>query len=85
MSDSLKDAFDIMDKLFECAKTTPLDSRYLIVPPFLFAPRKKPKWYKFYSKKKKLHWLKFKRRLSLAFEGVMPNTIKLLQNSFIKE
>ena len=83
MDKTLEELFD--DAFGSIGKISESSTRYLIVPPFIFELRKKPKWYMFYSKKKKLYWLKHKRRISLMFEAIVQNTTKLIPSVYIKE
>lgn len=54
---------------------------YLIVPPCILQVRPKPKFYWLYSKKKRLWWLKTKRRLFI--EKLFNGTIEVVPTNMV--
>lgn len=61
----LEKAFNDFEKTAVPPRTS---SSVIIIPIWFFKLRPKPKYYRMYTKRMKLKWLKTRRRLSLAIE-----------------
>lgn len=66
---SLKEAFENFDKLVDESIKKGYQGRVIIVAPIMFQLRPKPRWYRFWSRKRRLAWLRYERRPSLIFDG----------------
>lgn len=67
--ETLQKAFEYFDHLMDENAKAPLrPPRFVIVPPWVGRPWPKPRWYKFWSKRRRLNWLKNYRSLAATLD-----------------
>lgn len=67
--ETLQKAFEYFDRLVDDRAKVPVHSdRFIIVPSWIGRPWPKPHWYKWWSKRRRLNWLKHYRSLAATLD-----------------